>query len=252
MSIQNMFNGCIILSFIAVVLYELLVMRRDHEVEALFRQRLALHVLWSDVDRLYYELHGTSREIEEDVLAVCRIYGIPAPKLVLPEYNRVFLIELDAIGHALLLLGRQIDSARADHEDLEQFSYWFKELRSRFRKFSRDNGLQRCTVKRWLQEIADLHEEVGGYYQAQAVVLYQRFEGLFHFVEQLVDEDKLPAEEQRVFVAALAKQQVHLIVAFEYNGRGKRCTYCDDSECVWCERSYPRLEEVLAGLNLPV
>ncbi|MBA2680405.1 MAG: hypothetical protein H0U76_18650 [Ktedonobacteraceae bacterium] len=232
-------SGMMIALLVAVLLYKGLANWRDKAVhralDAEFEYRLeaqiradiaegekryqlqtALHSVWDEVNSLEYALHGTSQQIEDDLWEISQISGTSKPSLVLPECYRPFHVELAAIDRGLTHLGSQIDSARAENEDLNFYKKWVEELWARFRLFELKNNTDQRRVLSYLSEIRDMHTSIGKLYCLSAISpAYQHFPGMIHVVETMSDDNRIAAKEMFPYVAGLYKQLTILMTSFE-------------------------------------
>ncbi|GCE32039.1 hypothetical protein KDA_75230 [Dictyobacter alpinus] len=181
-----------------------------------YELQLALHSVWEQVTSLSHAFHGTTPQIEADLWEISKLFGALMPALVLPECYRPFYVELMAIARGLTHLGTQIDSGRAEGEDLDFYQKWVEELWARFRLFELKNNNQQRRLQHRLSEIRALHTSLGKHYcLAMYNPAYQRFPGMLHIVELMLEESSVPAEQLSEHVTALMKQLSKLAVSFE-------------------------------------
>lgn len=212
------------------------------------RERLQrrVHEVWREFSLLEAALHGTTPEEIDFAWDMYCVYDCQLPQWKVAKKYSAFHVELMAIARGLTHLGSQIDSARAEHEDLVNFyKEWVEELWSNFQVFEVEDDSRQRRLLRSLSDLRKLHAEIGQIYCLSRVnSAYQQFPGMLHVLETMMDDNSVPAEEMEAYVAGFSKQLTMLAASFE-KGVEK------DGALIWVGRigTCPHLEALLASFE---
>ena len=167
-----------------------------------------LRCLQEEVASLYYALRGTTMEELFDRWIQCGEFGIP---VLLPEAHRPFEIEREGIIRGLKHLESKPELERVD---VEFYQTWLEDLWSRFRLFQIRRADKRRNLEETLFNLYDMHEKIAECsFAARFTPEYQRFRGMLHIVEMMVDDDAVSPIIWD-YMVSLSKQQRRLLSIF--------------------------------------